>query len=239
MSIMKKALNRVQYILIIFFIISCSPKIKTITAYENKNGILEQRILTQFDKKGNELKEIKFGDKHDKIKTFTYNRFGKVSVLGCNLQKGSDKCILDFFSKFSYNSKENIETETMYVKDSLVWLIKELKIEKRLNVVKTFLWENEATKFPNFNNAYVIIDSLYFDKKGRLIKYVSSSKINKRPIIGLYNYTDKGYSYKITGSKIDSLYNFIYTDEQKVIEKKLPKYQFYFPKELIYKIEYY
>lgn len=235
---MKNVFISFNFFCILILISSCSSSIKTVTAYEDVNGVLEKKTETEFDKKGNELKEIKYGKTYDKIKATTYYKNSRVSVLNCDFQKDVNRCIANSFSKFTYDAKKKTETETMYVKDSLVWRIEEKRELNNLEIIKTYNWDIEATKIPNYDEAFVTLDSLFYDKKSRLIRKVSHNKIRK-PFEDIYTYTKNGYSYQIKGTRMDTIYNYKYSKEQKIIVNQIPRFEFYYPKQLVYKIEYY
>ena len=230
-------MRNITFLSIFFIIIGCSSKIKTITAYEKINNELVKINFTEFNNNGNEIKQIRFGKLHDKVRSITYHNNLKKSMLNsfCFI---NNECDIQSFSNFTYEGNDSFEKRTMYVKDSLVWRIEEKRINKNFEVIKSYNWDVEATKIPNYEDAHVILDTLFYDDKNRLIKQVSYSKAHKLPILDVYTYSKTGYKHQTINTLFDSIYDYKYSKEQKIIAKRLPRYEFYF-KELIYKIEYY
>ena len=233
---MKNVLLKTSFLLLLFQV-GCSPRIKKIAGYEYKNRN-SLKILSTFDKKGNKLSETTYGKIFDKVETMYYDKKQIQAKKVFNIFNDGSRELISY-STFRYDPSKKVETETMYIKDSLVWLIRQKEFYRRLHVIKTFSWENEATKIPDYKDAYLTTDSLFFDQKNRLIKAMRFSKISKMPFIELFRYTKNGYSYQTIGSVNDTLYNFRYSNEQRLIKKKLPVYQFYYPKKLEYSIDYY
>jgi hypothetical protein len=132
---------------------------------------------TTFDLSGNLLKEVTFGGFDAILKQRDYNQFveykdGQTVEYNCEEFVSKDTLYL-IISTYKFNPKQGIETQTKYESDSLIRFIKEIKKEKNIRRRK-FLGFSFPSN-PNYEEATVITDTTYFDKKNRIIKRVSFS----------------------------------------------------------------
>ncbi|WBL23722.1 hypothetical protein [Zunongwangia sp. HRR-M8] len=108
-----------------------------------------------------------------------------------------------------------------------------------MKVSKTSSWEFNPVKEPDYDNALVLIDTSYFDKKNRLIKSVNYNRKLKEPYIEKYVYSKNKYTYQRIGTARDTIITFKYTKLQKEIDKRNLDYRFSSEDNYKYKIEYY
>ncbi len=231
-------MKTIFFYFIMLSLCSCAPRIKSITSYEKLNDSLIKRSYTVFDIKGNETKEIRYGQLFDHVTQVEYKDFVKTSTTH-SICYADHKCDLKLYTLFNYDNEKKIERQTTFVNDSLVWQIKEKHFYKNVEVITTYSWEHEATQVPNYNDAFVIIDTLSYDTKNRLIKKVSYSKLHEKPHIELFHYNKNGYVYEIKGTRIDTTYTHTYSKEEQKIKRMLPRFAFTTPNQLRYSIEFY
>lgn len=238
--------NKFIYILIFLFSsVSFGQKIKTITELKKVNDSLIKIRKTEFDKSGNLTKEVKFGGYDVISKTFrnknryvNYENGRRVSGYNCENFVSKDTCVIRSFSTYEFNPKTDVETQTKYEADTLIRFIREVKKEKRMKVSKTYSWDFNPVKNPDYEKALVLTDTSYFDKKNRLMKRTNYNSRAEKPFIVKYKYSKTQYSYQTIGTARDTIIKFNYTKLQKKADKKNVDYQFKSDENYKYEIEY-
>ena len=169
--------KNIIYILIFLFTsISFGQKIKTITEFRKESDSLIKTRKTEFNKFGNLTKEVRFGGYdaisktfRNKIRIINYKNGKKISEYYCEDFVAKDTCVLRSFSTYEYNSKNKVEKQIKFEPDSLIRFIREIKTENKMKVSKTSSWEFNPIKEPDYDNALVLTDTSYFDKKNSQI----------------------------------------------------------------------
>ena len=238
--------NIIFILIILTSYLSFSQNIKTITEFKKQGDSLVKNRLTEFDNKGNLVNEVNYGSFdsisntfRNKIRTFEYNNGQRVSEYFCEDFVSKDTCVLRSFSTYEFNKKTGIEKQTKFESDSLIRFIRELKKSKRMKSSKTYSWEFIPVEKPDFEKALVLIDTTFYDKKNREIKRVSYNSRQKNPVIQLYKYLGKNYTYQTIGTYRDTTLTFQYNKLQKLADKKLLNYIFQNSENYKYNIEYY
>lgn len=225
---------------------SYSQNIKSITEFKKVGDSLTKNRLTEFDKSGNLIREVDYG-RYDsrlktfrnKIRTFKYKNGQRISEYFCEDFVAKDTCVLRSFSTFEFDKDSGIEKQTKYESDSLIRFIKQTKKQKRVKTSKTHSWEFMPVEEPNYEKALVLTDTIFFDKKNRKIKRVSYNSREKKPVIELYDYSKKAYTYQTKGTYRDTILTFNYSKLQKLADKKSLDYIFQNEEQFEYEIEYY
>tara|TARA_R110000868_G_scaffold257955_2_gene515207 strand:+ start:1024 stop:1749 length:726 start_codon:yes stop_codon:yes gene_type:complete len=239
--------KKITYISILLFsILSFGQKIKTITEFKNEKDSLIKVRKTTFDLSGNLLKEVTFGGFDAILKTnrnynqfIEYNDGQKTVEYNCEEFVSKDTCVLRSFSTYKFNPKTGIETQTKYESDSLIRFIKEMKKEKNIRITKTYSWDFVPVKVPDYEQATVITDTTYFDKKNRIIKRVSFSSSFEKPLVEKYKYSKEGYSHQIIGDIKDKTFTILFSPTQKIIDKNNLNFRYESNAIYKYEIEYY
>lgn len=235
------------YLSTLFFtFLGFSQKIKTITELNKIEDSLVKVRETTFDNFGNLIKEITYGGYDAVLNTKrNYNKFvnykngQRTFEYDCEDFVSMDTCVVRSFSNFEFNPKTKTEIETKYEADSLIRFIREIKIEKNSRISTTKSWEFFPVKVPNFETAAVLTDTMYFDKKDRIIKRVTFNSDFKNEVVEVYKYSSKGYSRQIIGNSGIRAMNIIYSEIQKIINKNNLKYRYESNDKYLYEIEYY
>jgi hypothetical protein len=233
--------NVIFILIILTSCLSFSQNIKSITELKKQGDSLVKNRLTEFDKDGNKTKEVKFRKRSNRIVTIEINNGIKVSQMNCDYFAKQDTCVTRSFSKFEFDNKSGIEKQTLYESDSLIRFIRENKNDKRIKISKVYSWEHSPVEEPNYEKALVIIDTIFFDNKDRKTKRVSYNLSRKNPVIELYKYSDKNYTYQTIGTYRDTIlkFSFIKNPLQKLADKKSLNYVFQNSQDYEYEIEYY
>lgn len=228
-------------ILITFgLILSCSPKIKSILEYQKKGNEFVLRKTTEFDKKGNRIKNTRTGGlRCDMTTTTEYQNNKRVFEKTCCYFKKQDTCYLESFSTFEFNKNTNTEKEIRYESDSAVRFIREIKTLKNIRITNVLSWEVFPIKKPKMENAIKLIDTTYLDNKKRKIKSLHYNAIRKDPWIEIFKYNKDTYSIQTTGNYRDTTLVFNMTELKKLAEKRNINYEFYDQNSYKYKIENY
>lgn len=240
-------LKKITYIsTLLFTIITFGQKIKTITEFKSEKDSLIKVRETTFDNSGNLAKEVIFGEFDNILKTYRnknqfveYKNGKRVLEYNCEDFVSKDTCIVRSFSTYNFNPKTGIEIETKYESDSLIRYIREIKKEKKITTSKTNSWEFFPVKIPDYENSSILTDTIYFDKKNRIIRRVNFSNNSEKPIIENYKYSKKGYSYQIIGSANDTTINIVYSKIQKTVDRNNLNFHYESDEKYKYKIEYY
>ena len=225
---------------------SYSQNIKSITEFKKAGDSLTKNRLTEFDKSGNLIREVNYG-RYDsrlktfrkKIRTFEYRNGQRISEYFCEDFVAKDTCVLRSFSTFKFDKESGIEKQTKFESDSLIRFIRETKRQKRTKISKTHSWEFMPVEKPNYEKALILIDTIFYDKKNRKIKRVSYNSRAKNPVIELYDYSKKSYTYQTKGTYRDTILTFDYSKLQKSSDKKSLNYIFQNKEQYKYEIEYY
>ena len=239
--------KKLIFILIILTtFLSYSQNIKSITEYKKVGDSLSKNRLTEFDKSGNIVREVNYGSFdsrlktfRNKIRTFEYKNGQRISEFFCEDFVSKDTCVRRSFSTFEFDTKTGIEKQTKYESDSLIRFIREIKKSNRIKSSKTYSWEFSPVEKPDFEKAFVLVDTIFYDNKKRRTKRVSYNSRKKKPIIELFKYSGKDYSHQIIGAYKDTTWNFQYNKLQKLADKKSLNYIFENSENYNYKIEYY
>ncbi|TDE06014.1 hypothetical protein [Flavobacterium sandaracinum] len=234
---------RKNIILLIFLsvLLGCSSKIKSITEFSNQDGILSKNRIVAFDKEGNKLLEQNFGnERSNRITKSEYKNGLKVLEIDCDYFQKEDTCVLRQFSKYEYDINNRLIAETKFEEDSAVRFIRENHYFKDLEVEKTMTWGMISSKQPDYGEARVYIDTIYYDKLRRKIKIISSSPDFKKPFIEIYKYTKKGYSRELKGTyNNDTILSYKYNKLQKKAIKNKINFDFGDMERNKYEFEYY
>ena len=238
--------NLIYITIFLTSILSFSQNIKSISEFKKVGDSLVKNRLSEFDKSGNLIREVNYG-KFDsklktfrnKIKTFEYKKGQRISEHFCEKFVSKDTCVVRAFSTYEFDKKNGIEKQTKYESDSLIRFIRETKKSKRMKSSKTYSWEFIPVKKPDFEKALVLVDTIFYDKKKRKIKRVSYNSREEKPVVELYNYSDKNYSYQTIGTFRDTTLTFQYNKLQKLADKKSLNYIFENSENYKYEIEYY
>jgi len=157
-------------ILLIFIsvLLGCSSKIKSITEFSNQDGILSKNRIAEFDKEGNKLLEQNFGNvRSNRITKSEYKNGMKILEIDCDYFQKQDTCVVRQFSKFDYDIKNRLLTETKFEEDSAIRFIRNHINFKDMKVIKTMSWEMFPVVTPNYDEAVILIDTIYYDKLKR------------------------------------------------------------------------
>lgn len=230
-------------ILLIFLtvILGCSSKIKSITEFSNKDGILSKNRIAEFDREGNKLLEENFGNQRaNRITKLEYKNGLKILEVDCDYFQKQDTCVLRQFSKFEYDSNNRLITETKFEEDSATRFIRNHLYFKDMKVEKTMSWEMIASKQPDYNKGSVYIDTIYYDKLRRKIKIISGSPDFSKPYIQIYKYSKNGYLRELKGTyNNDTVLSYKYNKLQKKAIKNKIDFDFGDMKKNKYEFKYY
>lgn len=222
-----------------------SQKIKSITEFKKDGDNLLKTKFSLFDNNGNLTSEIIYGSYDKRLETFrnikkniVFEKGLKIEELICDYFVKQDTCVIRTRKKFNYNPKTKMEIVTMFETDSSIRFIKQIYKTRRIEVVKTFSWEIFPTKIPDYENASVFIDSIFYDKKGREIKNITHS--GKDSYIKIQKYSNKQVSiYQKFNMQSETVTRLEYPRMQRMIDRKKMDYQFRDTKKYDYKIEYF
>lgn len=114
-----------------------------------------------------------------------------------------------------------------------------MKKEKNSRITKTYSWDFVPVKLPDYEQATVITDTTYFDKKNRIIKRVSFSSSFEKPLVEKYKYSKEGSSHKIIGNIKDKTFTILFSLTQKIIDKNNLNFRYESNAIDKYEIEYY
>lgn len=232
-----------KYIILLIFIsvlLGCSSKIKSISEFSNQDGILSKNRIAEFDKEGNKLLEQNFGNvRSNRIIKSEYKNGMKVLEIDCDYFQKQDTCVVRQFSKFDYDIKNRLLTETKFEEDSAIRFIRNHINLKDMKVIKTMSWEMFPVATPNYDEAVILIDTIYYDKLKREIKRVHHNPDFDKPSIGIFKYTRNGYSKEYKGSGKDTIEYFKYNKFQKKVIKNKIDFDFGDLKRYKYKFDYY
>ncbi len=239
-------MRKITLIFILISTISYSQKIKRITEYKIQEDSTIKVRESFFDKKRNLIKEIEFGNydiisKSHRNKQFiyNYNNNRKESYINCEYFVERDTCVIRSFSKYEFDKKTNTEKETMYEPDSLIRFIRISILKNKKETRITYIWDWIPVEKPDYKSAFVIKDTVFYDRYDRPLKKISYSKLSKKPKTEIFTYNKNGYKYELTGTEKDTVLNVKYTKIQKLIIKKRVKYNTNSSKDYKYSIEYY
>lgn len=230
-------------ILLIFIsvLLGCSSKIKSITEFSKQDGLLRKNRIAEFDSEGNKLLEQNFGNvRSNRITKSEYKNGLKVLETDCDYFEKEDTCVVRQFSKFDYDVNNRLIAETKFEEDSAIRYIRNHINFKDMKVLKTMSWEMFPVATPNYDEAEVLIDTIYYDKLGRKIKIISSNPNFKKPFIEIYKYTKNGYSRELKGThNNDTVLYYSYNKLQKKAIKNKINFDFGDMKRNKYKFDYY
>jgi hypothetical protein len=228
-------------ILTIFgLLFSCSPKIKSILEYQKKGNEFVLRKSTEFDKNGNKVKSRGIGNsRSNRITEIEYKNNRRVFEKSCDYFKKQDTCVLRSFSKFEFNENTGIEKQTLFESDSAVRFTREIKRINDMEIRKVHTWEFFPTKTPKIEDALILTDTTFFDKKNRKIKTIHHNSRIKEPWVESFKYYKNYYTKETIGTARDTILKLKMTDLQKMAEKKKLDYRFYNLDNYKYEIENY
>lgn len=229
-------------ILLIFIsvVLGCSPKIKSITEFSNQDAILSKNRIAEFDKEGNKLLEQNFANvRSNRITKSEYIKGMKILEMDCDYFQKEDTCVVRQFSKLEYDINNRLLTETKFEEDSAIRFIRNHIYFKDMKVVKTMSWEMFPVATPNYDEAIILIDTIYYDKLKREIKRVHHNPNFDKPSIEIFKYTKNGYSKEYKGSSKDTIGYFKYNKFQKKVIKNKIDFDFGDLKRYKYKFDYY
>lgn len=237
----------IAYILIFLISSGCfSQKIKTINEFRKDQDSLIKTRSTEFDKLGNLIKDVEFGGYDAISDTFrnrnrvvNYQNGRRVAENNCEDFVAKDTCVTRSFSIYEYNFKTKVEKETKFEPDSLIRYIREIKTENNIRISKTYSWEFNPVKKPDYENALIFTDTTYFDKKKRLIKRINYNSRIKEPFIEKYVYSKNKYTYQTIGTARDTILTLNYNKLQTIVDRKNVDYMFKPEDNYQYQIEYY
>ncbi len=227
-------------ILILGSILSCSPKIQSITTYEKIGNEFIPVNITKFDENGNKyLSKGLRNSRSNRITTSEFENNQKVIEKSCEYFKSHDTCVVRSFSKYEFDNKSGIEKQTLYESDSAIRFIKETKRMKRIEIQKIYSWEFSPKKNPKIKDALVLTDTVYFDNKDREIKRIHHNPNFKEPWIEIYKYHKNGYFIQTIGTTKDTIIEHKTTHLQKLANRNRIDYKFNESENVQYKIEYF
>lgn len=220
------------------FILGCSNKIKSITEFSKLNFILSKSKVVEFDRNGNKLLEQNFGgSRYNRITKFGYENGLKIYEIRCDYFQKEDTCVVRYYKKFDYGIDKNLITETFFENDSAIRFIRNFQYFNTMKIIKTMSWEISPKIIPDYSEAFVMVDTVYFDKLEREIKRVHHSPVFAKPTIEILKYTKNGYSINHQGYGKDSTEHFKYNKfHRKALKSKI---DFNFNNNYIYKFTYY
>lgn len=220
------------------FILGCSNKIKSITEFSKLNFILSKSKVVEFDRIGNKLLEQNFGgSRYNRITKFRYENGLKIYEIRCDYFQKEDTCVVRYYKKFDYGIDKNLITETFFENDSAIRFIRNFQYFNTMKIIKTMSWEISPKIIPDYSEAFVMVDTVYFDKLEREIKRVHHSPVFDKPTIEILKYTKNGYSINHQGYGKDSIEHFKYNKfHRKALKSKI---DFNFNNNYIYKFTYY
>lgn len=238
--------NLIYTIIGLTSILSFSQTIKSIVEFKKVGDSLVENRFSEFDDSENLIKEVKYGSYDSRLKTFRnkirtieYSSGHRVSDYFCEHFVSEDTCVVRSFSTFEFDEKTGIEKQIKYESDSLIRFIRDTKKTKQMKSSKTFSWEFSPVEKPDFEKAIVFIDTIFYDQEQRKIKRVSYNNRKQKPLIDLYDYSDKKYTYQTIGRFRDTTLTFQYGKLQKLADKKSLNYIFQDPQNYSYEIQYY
>ena len=230
------------FFLLIFltFLLGCSSKIKSITEFSNQDGIISKNRIAEFDKEGNKLLEQNFGNlRSNRVTKSDYINGMKVLEMDCDYFEKEDTCVVRQFSKFDYDVNNRLIAETKFEEDSAIRFVRRHINLKDMKVLKTMSWEMFPVATPNYDEAVILIDTIYYDKLKREIKRVHHNPDFDKPWIEIFRYSKNGYSKEYKGSIKDTIEYFKYNKLQKKVIKNKINFDFGDMKKNKYKFEYY
>ena len=231
-----------KFFLLIFltFLLGCSSKIKSITEFSNQDGIISKNRIAEFDKEGNKLLEQNFGNLiSNRVTKSDYINGMKVLEMDCDYFEKEDTCVVRQFSKFDYDVNNRLIAETKFEEDSAIRFVRRHINLKDMKVLKTMSWEMFPVATPNYDEAVILIDTIYYDKLKREIKRVHHNPDFDKPWIEIFRYSKNGYSKEYKGSSKDTIEYFKYNKLQKKVIKNKINFDFGDMKKNKYKFEYY
>lgn len=233
--------KNIIFLIFMSFLLGCSSKIKSITEFSNQDGILSKNRIAEFDKEGNKLLEQNFGNpRSNRIIKSEYRNGLKVLETDCDYFEKEDTCVVRQFSKFDYDVNNRLLAETKFEEDSAIRFIRSHIDFKDMKVITTMSWEMFPVATPNYDEAIVLIDTIYYDKLGRKIKIISSNPNFKKPFIEIFKYSKNGYSREFKGThNNDTVFSYRYNKLQKKSIKNKINFDCGDMKRNKYKFDYY
>jgi len=233
-------MRKLTIILTFGILFGCSPKIKSILEYRKIGNEFVLSKLTEFDENGNRILSKGIGNsRSNRITTIQYKNNRKIFEKSCDYFKKQDTCVIRDFSKFEFDKKTGIEKQTLFEPDSAVRFIREIKRLKSMEIKKGYTWEFSPTKTPKVENALILTDTTYFDKKSRKTKVIHHSSSFKKPWIEIFKYSKNEYTKQTIGTAGDTILKFKISDLQKMANKKKLDYKFYSLENYKYEIKNY
>ncbi len=233
-------MKKIVIIITFGFLLGCSSKIKSILEYQKKGNEFVLRKITKFDKNGNKVLSKRVGNiRSNRIITTDYKNNRKIYEKSCDYFKSDNICVIRSFSKYEFDKKTRIEKQTLFEPDSAIRLIREVKSLKNTEIRTVYTWEFNPTKTPKVEDALILTDTTYFDRKGRKVKTTHHNSRIKESWIEIFKYYKNEYSKQTIGTARDAVLRFKITDFQKMAEKKKLDYRFFNSENIKYKIEEY
>tara|TARA_R110001632_G_scaffold31109_5_gene81358 strand:- start:353 stop:1057 length:705 start_codon:yes stop_codon:yes gene_type:complete len=221
---------RKKIIILTFFglLFSCSPKIKSILQYQKKGNEFVLKNVTEFDENGNKTLIKGIGNKRsNRITTTEFKSNRRIFEKSCDYFKKQDTCVLRSFSKFEFDKNTGTEKQTLFESDSAIRFIREITRFKNMEIRKVHTWEFNPTKKPKIEDALILTDTTFFDKKNRKIKTVHHNSRIKEPWIESFKYYKNHYTEETIGTARDTILKLKMSDLQKMAKKKKIDYRFY------------
>ena len=215
-----------------------SQKIKSITEYKKQGNSLIKNRISEFDLNKNKTKEINFNTRSNRIITTEFINNEKILEKHCDYFVKEDTCVIRSFSTYTTSKTDKTERQTCYEEDSLVRFIRDKKKEIKIEIIKTYSWEFFPLKKTDFEKAHVLTDTIIYDRKNRIIKRIHYSQDFNEPILETYKYSKKGYTYKLIGTKNDTIIIYKYNKHQKFVNRKKIEYTFNNSNDFEYVFEY-
>jgi len=227
---------------ILFFfssLIIYSQKIKSITEYKKQGDTLIKNRISEFDLNKNKTKEVNFNTRSNRITSTEFINNKKTLETNCAYFVKEDTCVVRSFSTFKINKVDGTERQTCYEEDSLVRFIRDKKKEKKTEIIKTYSWEFFPLKNPDFKKAIILTGTITYDRKKRISKKTHYNQDFNTPFLETYSYSKKGYTYKLSGTKNDTIIIYKYNKYQKFAKRKKIDYTFNDSNDFEYVFEYY
>ena len=230
--------NLIYILIFLTSILSFSQNIKSITEFKKQGDSLVKNRLTEFNKNGNIIKEIRFGKRSNRIITTEFQNEQRVSELSCDYFKKKDTCVIRSYSTFELNPKTKIEKETFFESDSTIRFIREFRREKNIGYEKIHSWEFKPTKNPDLERAAIMTDTIFYDRKNREIKHLNYSSFYKKKVIEIIKYSKNKYTKQIIGTEKDTIFEYQINKLQAISYKNKIDYNFKSDENYNYEIEY-
>lgn len=201
------------------------------------NGEFRPSKITEFDRDGNITRIENLGNsRSNRIVTTDFQNNRRVFENSCDYFKSSDTCVIRSFSKYEFDPKSGVEKQTLHEADSAVRFVREVQSIENITITKTHSWEFLPTKSPRVENALILVDTTYLDKRGRKIRSLHYNSKTEKPWIEIFKYKRNSYTIEKKGTARDTIVEHKINDLQKIANKKNIDYNFFDSENFKYEI---